>query len=120
MKAVVIRAYGTPDVLGVEEVPTPTPGPGQVLVRVEAVSVNYADIVRRRNDPYPVPTPLPAILGGEVAGYIDALERLGAVRRFAGRIEPFAYAPIDSSLTIAQEIARRFAASKANPSSAAA
>ena len=73
MKAVVIRAYGTPDVLGVEEVPTPTPAPGQVLVRVEAVSVNYADIVRRRNDPYPVPTPLPAILGGEVAGYIDAL-----------------------------------------------
>ena len=47
--------------------------------------------------------------GGKVARYIDALERLGAVRRFAGRIERFSYAPIDSSLTIAREIARRFA-----------
>jgi NADPH:quinone reductase-like Zn-dependent oxidoreductase len=51
----------------------PAPAPGQVLIRVEAASVNYADIVRRRNDPYPVPTPLPAILGGEVAGYIEAV-----------------------------------------------
>ena len=46
----------------------------------------------------------------------DALERLGAVRRFARLIERFSYSPIDSSLTIAKEIASRFAASKANPS----
>jgi mitochondrial fission protein ELM1 len=51
--------------------------------------------------------------GGKVARYIDALERVGAVRRFAGRIELFSYEPIDSSLTIAREIARRFAASGA-------
>jgi mitochondrial fission protein ELM1 len=53
--------------------------------------------------------------GGKVDRYIDALERVGAVRRFAGRIERFSYAPIDSSLAIAQEIARRFAASRAGP-----
>src|ERR1019366_2449292 len=35
--------------------------------------------------------------GGKIARYIDALEQAGAVRRFAGRIEPYAYAPIDSS-----------------------
>jgi uncharacterized protein len=51
--------------------------------------------------------------GGKIARYIDALERAGAVRRFAERIERFSYEPIDSSLTIAREIARRFAASKA-------
>lgn len=51
--------------------------------------------------------------GGKLAGYIDALERVGAVRRFAGRIERFSYEPIDSSLAIAREIARRFAASRA-------
>jgi len=73
MKAVVIREYGTSDVLKVEDMPTPTAGPGQILMRVEAVSVNYADIVRRRNDPYPVPTPLPNVLGGEVAGFVEAL-----------------------------------------------
>lgn len=73
MKAVVMNQYGGPEVLGIESVDVPIPGPGQVLIRVEAVSVNYADIVRRRNDPYPVPTPLPAILGGEVAGFVEKL-----------------------------------------------
>lgn len=51
--------------------------------------------------------------GGKIAGYLDALERLGAIRRFAGRTERFSYEPINSSLTIAREIARRFAVSKA-------
>lgn len=49
----------------------------------------------------------------KLAGSIDALERRGAVRRFAGAIEPFRYEPIDSSGQIAHEIARRFAASRA-------
>jgi mitochondrial fission protein ELM1 len=44
---------------------------------------------------------------------IDALVRLGAVRRFAGAIERFSYEPIDSSGQIAGEIARRFLASRA-------
>jgi mitochondrial fission protein ELM1 len=46
---------------------------------------------------------------GKLGQAIDALEQLGAVKRFAGRIERFAYAPIDSSSVIAAEIARRFA-----------
>jgi mitochondrial fission protein ELM1 len=44
---------------------------------------------------------------------IDGLQQLGAVRRFAGAIEPFSYPPIDSSGEIAREIARRFLASRA-------
>ncbi len=50
---------------------------------------------------------------GKLGQAIDALERLGAIRRFAGRIERFAYAPIDSSSVIAAEIARRFARARA-------
>lgn len=73
MKAVVLRSFGTPDKLSVEDIASPTPGSGQVLIKVMSASVNYADIVRRRNDPYPVPTHLPAVLGGEVAGFIEAL-----------------------------------------------
>jgi mitochondrial fission protein ELM1 len=49
----------------------------------------------------------------KLAAAIDALERLGVVRRFAGAIEPFSYQPIDSSGEIAGEIARRFLASRA-------
>jgi NADPH:quinone reductase len=72
MKAVLMHAHGGPEVLQVQEVSKPLPREGEVLVRVESASVNYADIVRRRNDPYPLPTPLPAILGSEVAGVIEA------------------------------------------------
>ena len=82
MKAVMMHAHGAPEVLRSEEVPNPRPGPGQVVIRVEAASVNYADIVRRRKDPYPLPTPLPAILGSEVAGYIEEVgEDVTAYRR---------------------------------------
>jgi mitochondrial fission protein ELM1 len=48
----------------------------------------------------------------KLAGAIDALVRVGAARRFQGRIERFSYAPIDSSGEIAREIARRFRASR--------
>ncbi|CAA9588569.1 MAG: hypothetical protein AVDCRST_MAG86-4145 [uncultured Truepera sp.] len=73
MKAVQIQTYGTVDVLDYLELPTPQPGPGQVLIKVESAAVNFADVLRRRNDPYPFPTPLPFIPGGEVAGTVEAL-----------------------------------------------
>lgn len=73
MKAVVLNEYGAPDKLRLEEVPIPSPSTGQVLIKVESASVNYADIVRRRNDPYPLSTPLPSILGGEVASTIEKI-----------------------------------------------
>jgi NADPH2:quinone reductase len=73
MKAVQFSETGNADVLKVVEIKRPTPGPNEVLVRVESASVNFADVVRRRGDPYPVPTPLPAVLGTEVAGTVEAL-----------------------------------------------
>lgn len=73
MKAIQVRNYGTPDVLVYTSLPVPEPGPGQVLIKVESVPVNYSDIMRRSNTPYPFPTPLPWIPGGEVAGVVEAL-----------------------------------------------
>lgn len=73
MKAVRIHAFGGPDMLTVEERPVPQAGPGEVLIRIDAAAVNYADVVRRRNGPYPHTTQLPATLGIEVAGTIVAL-----------------------------------------------
>ena len=35
-----IREFGPPGVMKLEEVPTPEPGPGEVLLKVHAVSVN--------------------------------------------------------------------------------
>lgn len=44
MRAFVRSRYGGPEVLELREVPTPDPGPGEVLVRVQAASVNAADL----------------------------------------------------------------------------
>jgi NADPH:quinone reductase-like Zn-dependent oxidoreductase len=73
MKAVQMTELGGPEVLRFVDVPDPVPGPGQVLIRVESASVNFSDVMRRRGDDYPVPTPLPFIPGAEVAGTVAAL-----------------------------------------------
>ncbi len=49
----------------------------------------------------------------KLAFAVDELVRRGAARRFSGRLERFAYQPIDSSALIAAEIARQFRALRA-------
>jgi NADPH:quinone reductase-like Zn-dependent oxidoreductase len=74
MKAIVIRAYGGPEVLKIEERADPVPGPGEVLVRVAAASVNPFDWKVRSGafkDMFPLS--FPAILGADVAGFIEAI-----------------------------------------------
>jgi NADPH:quinone reductase len=73
VKLVRITEFGGPDVLTVVDAPVPAPGSGQILIRVESAAVNFADVMRRRNDPYPFPTSLPFTPGGEVAGTVEAL-----------------------------------------------
>ena len=70
MKAIRVRATGGPEVLEVGEVPRPEPGEAQVLVRVEAVGVNFIEVYQRTGL-YPVP--LPATPGTEAAGVVAAL-----------------------------------------------
>jgi NADPH:quinone reductase-like Zn-dependent oxidoreductase len=74
MKAVVIRAYGGPEVLTYEERPNPTPGPGEVLIKVFATSVNPADIKLRSGQMKKNwPLTFPAILGLDVSGVIQEI-----------------------------------------------
>ena len=72
MKAVLCKAWGLPDTLVVEDVPTPTPGPGEVLVMISAASVNYPDVLMIQKK-YQVQPALPFIPGSEVAGTVAAL-----------------------------------------------
>jgi len=51
-------------VLRLEEAPDPQPGEGKVLVRVEAIGINHADLSRRASGAGPFPT----ILGYDAAG----------------------------------------------------
>lgn len=43
MRAVVLREFGPPARLTIEDVPEPHPGPGQVGVRVTAVGVQFLE-----------------------------------------------------------------------------
>ncbi len=72
MKQVWITQAGDPDVLELREAPTPTPGPGEVLIRVEASGINFADIMARQGL-YPDAPPLPAVVGYEVGGVVEAV-----------------------------------------------
>jgi NADPH:quinone reductase len=47
MKAIVITAYGGPEVLAVTELPDPEPATGEVLIRVRAFGLNHAETYMR-------------------------------------------------------------------------
>ncbi len=47
MKAIVYSEYGPPDVFKVKDMPKPSPKDDEVLIKVEAVSVNFGDIIAR-------------------------------------------------------------------------
>ena len=72
MKAVVCKAWGLPDTLVVEDVPTPQPKAGEVLIKIAAASVNYPDVLMIQKK-YQVQPELPFIPGSEVAGTVAAL-----------------------------------------------
>jgi NADPH2:quinone reductase len=72
MYAQIIRSFGEPDVFELAELLNPAPKAGEVLVRVAATSVNPVDYKVRRFGPAIAP-PLPAVLGCDLAGTVEAL-----------------------------------------------
>jgi NADPH:quinone reductase-like Zn-dependent oxidoreductase len=72
-KTVRFHEIGGPEVLRLEDLETGDPGPGEVLIRVDAIGINRAEGVFRR-DQYIEPVKrLPARLGAEAAGVIEAI-----------------------------------------------
>jgi NADPH:quinone reductase len=70
MRAVQIERTGGPEVLEAVDLPTPSPGAGEVLVRHRAIGLNFIDTYQRTGL---YPTALPAILGREIAGEVEAV-----------------------------------------------
>ena len=70
MNAIQVSAPGSADALQYADVPRPTPKEGEVLVRIEAIGVNYIDVYHR-SGLYPMP--LPSGIGMEGAGTVTAV-----------------------------------------------
>src|SRR5689334_8568655 len=70
MRAIRFERTGGPEVLELREIDAPRPGPGEVLIRHQAIGVNFIDTYHRTGL-YPVP--LPSGLGSEAAGVVEAV-----------------------------------------------
>jgi len=69
MRAVRVEAVGGPEVLRVANTPDPAPGVGDVLIRVEAIGLNFIDVYIRTGL---YQAPLPLTPGTEAAGTVVA------------------------------------------------
>ena len=69
-KAICVHETGGPDVLRWEDVEVPAPGAGEALVRQTAAGLNFIDTYQR-SGLYPIA--LPAIMGNEGAGVVEAV-----------------------------------------------
>ena len=71
-RIVEFTTYGAPEVLTFKEVPEPQPAAGEIRIRVKAIGLNRAESMWRHGE-YIEPVKLPARLGYEAAGTVDAL-----------------------------------------------
>ncbi len=83
MKIVVADPTGGPENLQLMEFPKPQPGEGEVLVKLEAIGVNFIDVYFR-NGLYKAPE-RPVRLGSEGAGTVEAVGK-DVTRRVGQRV----------------------------------
>jgi len=70
VKAVQLTSFGGPEVMKLVDVTVGDPGPGQARVRHHAIGLNFIDIYQRSGV---YPNALPAVLGMEGAGVVEAV-----------------------------------------------
>ncbi len=79
MKAVLHSEYGTPDAMGLHDIPTPDPADNEVLIEVKAAGVNWADWSMVSGMPYlmrlgyGLRRPRAGARGTDVAGVVAAV-----------------------------------------------
>jgi NADPH:quinone reductase len=70
MYGIEVAKTGGPEVLNCVERSQPSPGAGEVLIKAEAIGVNFVDTYFRSGL---YPHELPFVLGAEVAGIVEAV-----------------------------------------------
>ncbi|MFF4321509.1 zinc-dependent alcohol dehydrogenase family protein [Streptomyces sp. NPDC001568] len=72
-RTVRFHEHGGPDVLRLEDLEVGPPGPDEVLIRVEAIGLNRAEVLFRSGDYIEPVKEFPARLGTEAAGTVEAV-----------------------------------------------
>jgi NADPH:quinone reductase-like Zn-dependent oxidoreductase len=116
-QAVRFHAVGGPEVLRLEDVEVGDPGPGEARIRHVAVGLNFADTYFRTGL---YPAPLPAGLGVEASGVVDAVgpgvtavkagDRVAYTGSPLGAYSTARVMPVDSLVKLPEEIAYETAA----------
>ena len=76
MRAIVVEQDANGAVLAMRDIPAPEPGPAQVKIRVQAASVNRADLAQRAGTHQPAtPGGAPAVIGLDAAGDVVEVGR---------------------------------------------
>lgn len=107
MKAIQVRNTGGPEVLELVDALKPEPGAGEVLVRIEAIGVNYIDVYHRTGL-YKVP--LPFVPGSEAAGVVEETGERVAWAMVPGAYAEYAAVPADKLVPLPPSIDTRSAA----------
>jgi NADPH2:quinone reductase len=115
--AIRIHAYGGPEVLQWEPLDPGEPARGEVLIRQTAVGLNFIDVYERTGL---YPNPLPAGLGREAAGVVEAIgpavrgiavgDRLAYVSSQGGAYAQYRRMPADRVVAIPDGVSDRLAA----------
>ncbi|WP_149359772.1 quinone oxidoreductase family protein [Lolliginicoccus suaedae] len=117
MRAIQVNRHGGPDVLEHHELPDPAPRAGELLVRTDAIGVNFIDVYFRTGT---YPTELPYIPGSEATGTIiaiaDGTQGFSVGDRVAWAAAPGSYAelvrvPASAAVAVPDGVAPEVAAS---------
>jgi NADPH2:quinone reductase len=116
MDGIEVSELGGPEVLSYVEISQPSPGPGEVLIKAEAIGVNFIDTYFRTGL---CPRELRFVLGAEVAGTVAATGagvtglRVGdrvATADAIGAHAEYCVAPVDLVATLPDDVASDVAA----------
>ncbi|MBU8878111.1 quinone oxidoreductase [Bacillus sp. FJAT-29790] len=119
MKALIIESFGGPEVLQYKEIADPIINENEILVKMQAIGLNFADIYRRKGHYHLAGKP-PYILGYEGAGIVEQVGSVVTKFKVGDRIAfadvPFANAelvavPIEKVIPIPDEISFETASS---------
>jgi NADPH2:quinone reductase len=98
MKAVRIHRTGGPEVLQIDDIELPPPAADQVRVRHTVIGVNFIDTYHRMGL---YPLPMPAGIGSEAAGVVEAVGANVRTRKVGDRV---AYCMVRGSYAEAQNL----------------